>query len=225
MPEAISGRTQTKSCSGRQTPPVPTTAAPMPTSSLAMPGNLSRAKKWRRKKDLKRTLLAIGGKEVVWPLGDIPYLHELVAGGRLFYERVRLRRGDGGQPQRNAARLWGQCFGRFHLVTGFALGADGRWVHHGWLLGQQGRKGTAFLYETTDRRERYYGYVLKPHEAVGFWVGNFLWGCGQVPLKAFYGIETLDELHHVLELGRAAGRGRWGSADGAQSEVAPGARR
>jgi hypothetical protein len=107
MPEAISGRTKKKSCSGGKPQHVPVAAATMPTSSPAIPGSLGRAKKWRRKKELKRTLLAIGGKEVVWPLGDICYLHELVAGGRLFYERVRLRPGDPDQAQRNAARLWG----------------------------------------------------------------------------------------------------------------------
>jgi hypothetical protein len=175
----------------------------MQTSFTGMPGNLSRAKKWRRKKDLKQTLLAIGGKEVVWLSGDVPYLHELVAGGRLFYEQVRLRRCDGDQSRQNAARLWGQSFGRYHLVTGFALGADGRWVPHGWLLGREGKKQTAYVYETTGRKMSYYGFILAHAEAVHFWIRDCLWGCGEGPLRAFCGIGTLDDLYGVLQPARA----------------------
>jgi hypothetical protein len=168
-----------------------------------MSGNLSRAKKWRRKKDLKRTLLAIGGKEVVWPPGDIPNLHELVAGGRLFNERVRLRRGDGDQSQLNAARLWGRSFGRYHLVTGFALGADGRWVPHGWLLGREGKKQTAYVNVTTGRMQAYYGYILTHAQAVDFWIKDALWEGGKGPLRAFCGIASLEDLYRLLGPGRA----------------------
>jgi hypothetical protein len=214
MRDSSSERTQTKSCSGRKPEHVPMAAGQMPTSSPAMPGSLGRAKKWRRKKELKRTLLANGGKEVVWPVGEVSYLHDLVAGGCLFYERVRLRRGDPDQAQCNDAQFWGQCFDRFHLVTGFALGADGRWMPHGWVVGWEGRKGTNYLYETTHRRERYYGYILTHAEAVHFWIRDFLWGCGEGPLAALCGIGNLEELYRVLGPGRSSGSGRAGPAGG-----------
>jgi hypothetical protein len=172
----------------------------------------------------------------VWPAGGVPYLHELVAGGRLFNERVRLQRAGPGPAHGNAAQLWGHHFDRFHLVTGFALGTDGCWVPHGWAVGPEGRKGTAYLYETTQRRERYYGYILTHDEAVHLWIRDALWDGGKDPLLAFCDIASLGDLYCLLgpaRSGRAGGfaapaRGRDGGAvadEEATATPCPGAER
>jgi hypothetical protein len=76
-------------------------------------------------------------------------------------------------------------------------------VPHGWVVGREGRKGTVYLYETTDRRERYYGFILAHSEAVDFWIRDFLWGCGEAPLMAFCGIASLVDLYRLLGPGRS----------------------
>jgi hypothetical protein len=173
-------------------------------------------------RQLEAKLLALGGRVVAWPRGYVAHLPELLARGRPFDEGVRLCRGDRHQCHRNAAKLWGLHFDAYQLCTGYGLCEEGRWLQHTWLLYQGCLPPTPHLLETTYRMQRYFGFVLRPHEAADFWVGNFLWGCGEAPLKAFFGIATLDELCHILGQGRPAGGGRLGIGSGANGKVAQG---
>jgi hypothetical protein len=144
----------------------------------------------------------------------------LLVRGRLFDGRVRLRRGDRDQSHRNAAKLWGEFFEAYDIATGYALGEDGRWVQHSWVMDGENSERFTCLLETTHRRAAYFGFTLAHFEAISFWVRHFVWGYGQAPLKAFYGIASPDDLNRVLDRGQYPGSGRAGPACGIPSEAA-----
>jgi hypothetical protein len=218
MKKASSRTTGAKSRSGRKPPPVTLPPSLPASSSPATPGR-RKARPDDHKMEMERKLLAIGGTEVVWPDEHNHHLWLLLVHGRGFDEKVLLRRGEREQPHTNAARLWAQSFDQHRIATGYALGEDGRWLRHCWVVQQEKPDLGACLLETTHRRAAYFGYTLAQFEAIFFWTHHFLWAYGEAPLKEFYGIGTPEDLANVLGLGWSGRRG------GAQSGAARGARK
>jgi hypothetical protein len=76
----------------------------------------------------------------------------------------------------NSADLWKNDHNRYAIVTGYALSEDGIWRQHTWLVdlsdGVHQRKKLFRIYETTERRVRYFGFQLTPAECAQFWRKN-----------------------------------------------------
>jgi hypothetical protein len=116
--------------------------------------------------DLQARLLAMGGEAAVF--GVAPRLIELLLErGVVFPGEWRLYRRSSGRCHYNSARLWAAQPELRQLATGFALGDDGCWRPHSWVL--QPAKGKPPVIETTIKRLLYYGLVLTPEEAEPFW--------------------------------------------------------
>lgn len=114
-----------------------------------------------------KKLLAIDGQEVIW-LEREPHLIHLLSNGQLCEQAVRIQRGRRNACHYNAARLWAKDVTNTQLVTGYGFRrADGLWRQHSWIV-----KGDKLI-ETTVRFDNYYGVVLKPLEALEFWVTNY----------------------------------------------------
>jgi hypothetical protein len=97
---------------------------------------------WR---DLKRTLLGVGGEALVVPPSGTDLQALLVREGREFAAGgARLVPGEPSQCHVNAAKLCDQGLAD-DLVTGYALSDDGLWRQHSWAL----KDGTVL--ETTVR--------------------------------------------------------------------------
>jgi hypothetical protein len=116
---------------------------------------------------LEARLLAIGGDRVVRQ-EPAPYLAEILDRGELFDLRVRRRRGKANRCHANAADIWARGTERYRLAHGFGLSEDGLWRMHSWALDDKG------IIETTEARERYFGFVLDPYEALYFWEHEYL---------------------------------------------------
>lgn len=117
---------------------------------------------------LTKKLLAIDGKEVIWSWRE-PHLIHLLSNGQLCEQAVRMRRGEPIRCHYNAAKLWAKDITSTQLVTGYGFTrADGLWRQHSWIV-----KGDKLL-ETTVKRDKYYGVVLTPCEALQFWFDNYV---------------------------------------------------
>lgn len=124
------------------------------------------AKALRQRAKLERRLLALGGRRVVWRDCE-PHLTQLIAQGQPFTEPVRMRQGKPCRCHENAAALWAKDVDGTELATGYGLSDDGLWRQHSWV-----RKDN-LLYETTERRDQYFGVVLGTVDALRFWFANW----------------------------------------------------
>jgi len=115
---------------------------------------------------IAKRLLSFGGNYVVW-LHDDQHAQLLLTRGKLFTQRVRLRRGESNGCHTSAAVLWAQDLRRNQLVIGYAL-AHGNWVSHAWVF-----RDERTVYETTHRYDQYFGAVLTPPEALNFLLSNY----------------------------------------------------
>src|SRR5208283_4534753 len=120
----------------------------------------------RLRSQLQKKLLEFGGERVVW-LQNEPYLGQLVEKGTLFREPVRRKRGRRNDCHLNAAKHWGKDVQHTAIVSGYGLD-EGLWLQHSWVL-TRGK-----IYETTTRREKYFGIVLDPIQALTFWYASCL---------------------------------------------------
>lgn len=115
---------------------------------------------------LEQHLLTLGGHRVVY-IGE-PHLFELISRGQAFEGRARLVSGQPCECHRNSADLWLAYREKLGIVTGYALSRDGVWRQHTWLLRRYPTAHQRRLIETTERRERYFGFVLDESEADTF---------------------------------------------------------
>jgi hypothetical protein len=92
-----------------------------------------------------------------------PQLGELLDRGRYFPAAGALMRlGEPSACHANGAMMFVQSRGEVRLASGYALSPDGLWRQHSWGMDvEDGR-----ILETTDRRVRYYGYVLDDAQTV-----------------------------------------------------------
>lgn len=115
-----------------------------------------------RRVELERRLLDLGGVMALLFLPD-PQIGELLERGRYFPgARALMRLGEPASCHANAAMMFVQSGGEVRVATGYALSSDGLWRQHSWGI----EVVDARILETTDRRVRYYGYVLNDAETV-----------------------------------------------------------
>ena len=119
-------------------------------------------------KQLFDKLLSIGGKQVVatWEedLSKIMSRGELLDGDDAM--------SVGGEPSQchsNIACIWRNDPDDIIIFTGWALSDDDLWRQHSWALD----KLTGDILETTEPREKYFGFALETGEAIEFDEGNF----------------------------------------------------
>lgn len=116
-------------------------------------------------KPLQKRLLDIGGDWVALQPEDD--LKRLLDRGQLFTGQVIFLRMGQSQCHSNCATIWDRNQGLgYKIATGWVLSKDGIWRQHTWLL-----RGKSII-ETTEPREKYYGFVLSDEEANNFWLMN-----------------------------------------------------
>jgi hypothetical protein len=117
-------------------------------------------------KDLRRTLLRLGGLGVCAPESD-PLLDEILAHGVVFDASGAKRlRGRDNRCYENVSRLCLKHPDRFQIVFGWALSADGLWRSHAWAL--EGER----VVETTVVRVLYFGVRITAERAARFAKAN-----------------------------------------------------
>jgi hypothetical protein len=119
---------------------------------------------WPELKPLQDRLLSVGGDWVA--LEPEPDLVSLLEKGRLIKGRVILKRMSPHNCHKNCCELWEKNPKTCRIATGWALGDDGIWRQHTWLI-----KGKVII-ETTEPGTQYYGFVLENKEAISFWWHN-----------------------------------------------------
>lgn len=119
--------------------------------------------------ELRNRLLTVGGEAVVLPRIEDDLLSILKRGQEFSGRWSLLRRGEPSRCHANVAALWESSNGFVRICTGYALSRDGVWRQHSWGLTAGGK-----VLETTERRVRYYGFVLRKKEAERFSYENYL---------------------------------------------------
>lgn len=114
-----------------------------------------------------KRLLAIGGQRVVWQ-GLEPHLTELLERGKLFDQPVKRKPMRDRRCHQNAAELWAKDVKKVTIVTGYGWSDDGIWRPHSWILKNN------HIYETTIKRDRYYGFELTVDESVLFILNSYV---------------------------------------------------
>jgi hypothetical protein len=114
-----------------------------------------------RRAELERRLLDLGGTLALLFLPD-PHIAALLERDRYSPgARALMRPGEPSACHANAAMLFVWTKGEVRIASGYALSDDGLWRQHSWGVdGDDGR-----IIETTERRVRYYGFVLDDAEA------------------------------------------------------------
>lgn len=104
---------------------------------------------------LRKKLLSMGGEEIVPRYeGD---LDEIMRRGKMIRKNVRFIDGSPGSCHSNVAILYQR--GGIKIVTGWALSDDGLWRQHTWGIDNNG------IIETTEVRDKYFGFILNDTEA------------------------------------------------------------
>lgn len=117
---------------------------------------------------LKKTLLRLGGQAVAMKWRE-PDFENLMARGvpyradGFIHRRGRLR-----QCHQNAARLWRRSKGKIGICTGYALSQSGMWRQHSWGVSIKDHT----VYETTEPRVLYFGFLLTEAESELFYKNN-----------------------------------------------------
>lgn len=100
---------------------------------------------------LREILLSYGGKEIV-PREE-PDLDKILSRGRLFNTKVVMKHGKSLDCHTNARELSKVKGNR--IATGWALSPDGLWRQHSWII-----KNDNTIIETTEKRNKYFGFIL-----------------------------------------------------------------
>jgi hypothetical protein len=115
-------------------------------------------------KALQDKLLHIGGDWVA--LQPEPDLEALLKKGQLAKGNLIFKPMAPCKCHSNCAQFWDKHSKTCRIATGWALGSDGIWRQHTWIL-----KGKTII-ETTEPRTLYYGIILRDEEANSFWWHN-----------------------------------------------------
>ena len=117
---------------------------------------------------LERRLLELGGLMALLFRPD-PDIGRLLERGRYFPgSGARIGRGQESACHGNAGLLFVESAGTVRIATGYALLDDGLWRQHSWGVAAEDWR----VVETTERRIRYYGFVLSDAEMLMFAVQN-----------------------------------------------------
>ena len=115
----------------------------------------------------KRTLEKTGKW---WYKSDGPNLEnerERKAMERILPLRERLLEFGGNS---NSALLWDANREKCQIATGYALSADGCWRQHSWVVQPLTTKYR--IWETTEKRIAYFGFILNDEECEEFYYNN-----------------------------------------------------
>lgn len=113
---------------------------------------------------LRGRLLRLGGSEALVP-EDEPDTEKILSRGRQWGGDAAVPRP--GLPNRchqNAIWLWEENEETMRIATGYALAADGCWRQHSWCVDLGGN----VVFETTEPRTSYYGFVMTVEECEDF---------------------------------------------------------
>jgi hypothetical protein len=115
-----------------------------------------------RRSELERRLLDLSGTLALLFLPD-PYIGELLVCGRYFPGgRPLMRLGLPSSCHSNAAVLPVETDGAVRIAFGYALRPDGLWRQHSFGMVVEDER----IVETTERRVRYFGFVLDDRETL-----------------------------------------------------------
>ena len=116
---------------------------------------------------LRDKLLEIGGLEIV-PRPECD-LSKLLERGQLFNLDVELEIMHPSRCHQNVGELWSLWPEKNKIATGWALTDDGLWRQHSWIIHED------TIFETTEKRLKYFGIVLNEEESELFYFNN-CWG-------------------------------------------------
>lgn len=114
---------------------------------------------------IKQKLLKLGGWAVILPKEELDN-DEYLERGKIFDGKSTLKLGEQSQCHANTARLWHESKEKIKICTGYALSGDGVWRVHTWGIQKTGTK--IKIIETTEKRIKYFGYVLSRIESSFF---------------------------------------------------------
>ncbi len=107
---------------------------------------------------LKNKLLSLGGEAVV-PMYEED-LNKILRRGKVYdNKKIDIKRGYRNECHMNVGFLH-EVTG-CKITTGWALSDDGLWRQHTWCTNNE-------LYETTEKRKKYYGFTLNKEETEEF---------------------------------------------------------
>ena len=112
---------------------------------------------------LKKKLLNMGGWAVVLPFKEID-LEEILERGKILHGKSTLKMGEPCRCHSNSANLWHESKGKYRICTGYALSLDGAWRQHTWCIEKKNNR----IIETTEKRIKYFGYILSLVESAVF---------------------------------------------------------
>jgi hypothetical protein len=113
---------------------------------------------------LQDRLLTLGGDWVA--LQPEPDLKTLLNKGQLVKHKVIFKPMASCRCHSNCAKFWDKHPKTYRIATGWALGADGIWRQHTWLIKEK------TIIETTKPRTLYFGIILGAEESNRFWWQN-----------------------------------------------------
>lgn len=119
---------------------------------------------------LRDRILGFGGDIACMDLYDEDY-EKIMERGQFWYgEHVRFKKGWPSKCHQNSARLWDANRGICQIATGYALSKDGCWRQHSWVV--QPLKIKYRIWETTEPRIAYFGFVMTDEECEEFLYWN-----------------------------------------------------
>lgn len=119
---------------------------------------------------LREHLLEFGGNIACMQLFD-PDLKDIMERGQFWYgEHARVKKGRPCHCHENSSLLWDANRGHCQIATGYALSKDGCWRQHTWVVQPLATKYR--IWETTEKRIAYFGYVLNDEECEKFLFEN-----------------------------------------------------
>lgn len=119
---------------------------------------------------LRERLLEFGGNIACMDLYDED-AEKIMERGQFWYgEHARMKKGRPSQCHSNSALLWDANREKCQIATGYALSADGCWRQHSWVVQPLTTKYR--IWETTEKRIAYFGFILNDEECEEFYYNN-----------------------------------------------------
>lgn len=119
---------------------------------------------------LRERLLEFGGNIACMDLYDED-AEKIMKRGQFWYgEHARMKKGRPSQCHSNSALLWDANREKCQIATGYALSADGCWRQHSWVVQPLTTKYR--IWETTEKRIAYFGFILNDEECEEFYYNN-----------------------------------------------------
>lgn len=115
---------------------------------------------------LREKLLAFGGEQVCMPICPDEDYPKIMEKGQFFYGSNYMKKGRPSRCHENSSLLWEANKSNCKIATGYALSEDGMWREHSWVVQELATKYR--IWETTEKRIAYFGYVMNEEECEEF---------------------------------------------------------